>query len=90
MAGPHDAPTAAQLLAAVREFLEREVVAGATGRLKFHGLVAANLLGMVERELDLGARHAADHTGRLAELGFGTDGQLASAIRDGSLDDRYA
>jgi len=89
MAAPHDAPTAAELITAVREFLERDVIAGASGRLKFHGLVAANLLGMVERELELGSRHAAEHEDRLAELGFTSDAELAAALRDGTLDDRY-
>jgi hypothetical protein len=90
MAEPHDAPTAAELIAAVRGFLERDVIAGASGRVKFHGLVAANVLGMVERELELGPRHAAEHAARLAELGFAGDVELAAALRDGTLDDRYA
>jgi hypothetical protein len=90
MPGPHDAPTATELIAAVREFLERDVIPAASGRVRFHGLVAANLLGMVERELDLGPRHAAEHAGRLAELGFASDAELAAALRDGILDDRYA
>lgn len=90
MAGPHDAPTAVELIAAVREFLERDVIASASGRVRFHGLVAANVLGMVERELELGTRHAAEHAGRLAELGFTSDAELAAALRDGTLDDRYA
>jgi hypothetical protein len=89
MAGPHDAPTAAELITAVREFLERDVIPAATGRVRFHGLVAANVLGMVERELELGDRHAAEHAGRLTELGFQSDAELAAALRDGTLDDRY-
>lgn len=89
MAAPHDAPTAAELVAAVREFLERDVLPEATGRVRFHGLVAVNVLGMVERELDLGPRQAAEHAGRLAALGFTGDRELAAAIREGLLDDRY-
>ncbi|HEX5503927.1 MAG TPA: DUF6285 domain-containing protein [Thermomicrobiales bacterium] len=47
-----DRPTATELLGAVREFLQREV-APALGdqRLRFRALIAANVLGVVEREL---------------------------------------
>jgi hypothetical protein len=47
-----DRPTAAELLAAVRQFLEGEVVpALADARLRYQALVAANVLAIVEREL---------------------------------------
>jgi hypothetical protein len=48
----HDRPTAAELVQAVREFLERDVMTATTGRVQFHTRVAINALGMVERELD--------------------------------------
>ena len=48
-AGPTDA---AELVAAVREFLERDVMAATEGRVQFHTRVAVNVLSMVERELD--------------------------------------
>jgi hypothetical protein len=48
------------------------------------------VLGTVEREPELDPRHAAEHADRLAELGFGSDAELAAALRDGTLDDRYA
>ncbi|MDX6738746.1 DUF6285 domain-containing protein [Actinocorallia sp. A-T 12471] len=87
---PHDVPTAAQLVESVREFLERDVLPSSSGRLRFHTLVAANVLGMVERELAEGARHEAEHRERLARLGYPDDAALAAAIRAGDLDDRYA
>ncbi|GAB2811711.1 DUF6285 domain-containing protein [Actinocorallia aurea] len=90
MPQPHDVPTAAQLVESVREFLERDVMPSASGRLRFHALVAANVLGMVERELAEGSRHEAEHRDRLARLGCADDAALARAIRDGDLDDRYA
>ncbi|SEF61322.1 hypothetical protein SAMN04489712_101591 [Thermomonospora echinospora] len=90
MAPPHDAPSAGELVAAVREFLEREVLAGLEGRARFHGLVAVNVLGMVERELEHGPAQRAAHRERLAALGFDDDAALAAAIRSGALDDRYA
>ncbi len=46
-----DRPTALELLAAVRGFLEREIVPSLEGRRRFHTLVAANVLAIVEREL---------------------------------------
>jgi len=46
-----DRPSALELLAAVRAFLEDDVVPALEGRRRFHALVAANVLGIVEREL---------------------------------------
>lgn len=89
MAAPHDAPSAGDLVAAVREFLQADVLPGASGRLKFHTLVAVSVLGMVERELELGPGQAAEHTARLAALGFADDAALAAAIRSGALDEAH-
>jgi hypothetical protein len=88
---PHDAPSAAQLVEAVREFLEADVMTSTTGRVQFHARVAVNVLRMVERELALGPGQEAAHAEGLAGLGFASDAALAAAIRDGSLDgDRLA
>lgn len=84
----HDTPTAEQLVESVREWLERDVLAGTTGRLQFHTRVAVNVLAMVERELRMGAEQAAAHAARLAQLGCADDAELAARIREGSLDDR--
>jgi hypothetical protein len=46
-----DRPTGVELLTAVREFLEMEIVPTLEGRRRFHGLVAANVLAIVAREL---------------------------------------
>lgn len=85
---PHDMPSAQQLVESVREWLEREVLTGTTGRLQFHTRVAVNVLAMVERELELGHQQAAEHTARLAQLGCADDRELARRIREGDLDDR--
>ena len=90
MTQPHDAPTAAQLVEAVREFLEGDVMDATDGRVRFHARVAARVLATVERELELGPAMAEAHTARLAALGFADDAELAAAIRSGDLDDRYA
>lgn len=84
----HDTPSAEQLVESVREWLQRDVLAGTTGRLQFHTRVAVNVLAMVERELRLGAGQAAAHVVRLAQLGCTDDAELATRIREGALDDR--
>jgi hypothetical protein len=86
---PHDRPTAAELVEAVRELLEGEVMGALEGRLRFQVRIAVNALGMVGRELDLGAEQAAAHADRLAALGLADDRALAAAIRAGDLDDRW-
>lgn len=88
MTSLHDVPSAEELVDAVREFLESDVVACTDGRTRFHARVAANVLAMVGRELELGAAHAADHGERLAALGVTDDAELAAAIRAGTLDHR--
>ena len=88
MPAPHDMPSAAQLVEAVREWLERDVMAATEGRLQFNTRVAVNVLAMVERELQLGAGLEAEHQTRLEQLGCADDAELAGGIRDGRFDDR--
>jgi hypothetical protein len=48
----HDRPTSSELVAAARLFLETELLPSLTDqRLRFQALVAAHVLGVVEREL---------------------------------------
>ena len=61
----HDAPDAAGLVEAVREFLERDVMAATEGRVQFHARVAARVLAIVERELRFGGALEAAHGARL-------------------------
>jgi hypothetical protein len=85
----HYRPTAAELVAAVAEFLETEVRAATgsdrrladVGAVNFHARVAANALRIVEREL---SQHGAEP----GLLGFDDEQALARAIRDGDFDDR--
>jgi hypothetical protein len=86
---PHDRPTAAELLDAVREFLDGDVREATSGLVRFHARVAANVVAMVSREVELGPAQAETHAARLASLGFESDDGLAAAIRSGELDDRY-
>ncbi|MDG4664484.1 DUF6285 domain-containing protein [Mycobacterium sp. 236(2023)] len=85
MSGLTSRPTAAELIAAVADFLDSDVRA-AGGQVGFHARVAANVLRIVEREL-------LDDSGEsvrtaLEGLGFADEKSLAHAIRDGHLDDR--
>ncbi len=85
---PHDVPSAVELLDAVREFLESDVLAATEGRVRFHVRVASNVVAMVARELVLGPEHAVAHEARLEALGVHSDAELAAAIRSGALDAR--
>ncbi|HVT75534.1 MAG TPA: DUF6285 domain-containing protein [Acidimicrobiales bacterium] len=85
---PHDVPTAGELVEAVREYLERDVMTNTQGRVQFHARVAVNVLKMVERALALGAQQADAHAARLATLGVGSEAELCTAIAEGTLDDR--
>jgi Domain of unknown function (DUF6285) len=87
---PHDMPTSRELVESVREWMERDVLTGTTGRLQFHARVAINVLAMVERELEAGAEQASAHQARLDQLGCADDAELATLIRSGELDDRAA
>jgi hypothetical protein len=89
MTEPHDRPTAAELLDAVQEYLDRDVAEATTGRVRFHARVASNVVATVAREIELGPAQAVAHRERLAALGFADDAALAAAIRSGGLDDRY-
>jgi hypothetical protein len=82
----HGRPTAAELVAAVAEFLETDVRESTAGQVNFHARVAANVLRIVERELLVDS--ADDVTGALADVGFDDEALLAAAIRAGALDSR--
>lgn len=87
MSAPHDPPTAAQLAEAVREWLENQVMPNVSGAMQFHARVAANVLAMVEREIELGPEQAQRHAVGLGGLGCADDTELARRIRAGEFDD---
>ena len=84
MTGAHGRPTAAELVAAVAEFLENDVRNATTGQVNFHSRVAANALRMVERELHDPA--GSDVRDALENLGYPDEAALAAAIRSGELE----
>ena len=86
---PFGRPTAAELVEAVREYLEANVMERSDGGARFEARVARNVLGIVERELVYGRDVAAAHAYRLRDLGISDDAALAAAIRAGDFDDGW-
>ena len=92
-----DRPTAAELLAAIADFLREEATPAldkAEPRLAFQMRVAANSLAILEREARLGPAADARETARLVKL-LGHDGtladlnrELARQLREGRRDER--
>ena len=85
MTSAHGRPTAAELVAAVAEFLETDVRESTSGQVSFHSRVAANALRMVERELLADAADD-DVADALRRVGYEDEAALAAAIRAGELD----
>jgi hypothetical protein len=83
---PFGRPTAAELVEAVREYLEANVMERSEGGARFEARVARNALAVAERELLLGREISAAHAYRLRDLGITDDAALAAAIRAGDFD----
>jgi Domain of unknown function (DUF6285) len=92
---PPSRPTAAELLDAVREFLERDVLPALAADVRFQCRVAVNVLASVRRELELGPEFESRERDRLAALLGDTDARtsldalnrrLAWEIREGAGD----
>ena len=88
MNAPHDRPSSAELVEAVREWIRRSHVERELEPNTFHARVAVNMLAIVERELALGPAQEQAHRERLDRLGVTDDTALAAAIRSGVMDDR--
>jgi hypothetical protein len=86
MTSGHGRPTAAELVAAVAEFLETDVRESTAGQVNFHARVAANALRTVERELLADAEVDDRVAHALAAVGCDDEPQLAAGIRAGKLD----
>ena len=77
----YDRPEIRELVAVVKEFLERQAMPALEGRVAFHARVAANALGIVERELELAAT-ANDTEGERLRALLGSDGGLDDLNRE--------
>ena len=73
-------PTAAELITALREFLERDVAPQVSDATRFHLRVAGNVLGLLEREM--AERPAAD--------AHEIEGLRALLAREGALEELNA
>lgn len=76
-----DQPSIAELVEAVREFLETRAMPELKGHTAFHARVAANALGIVARQLQMGEKANAEETARLVAL-LGRDGTLEELNRE--------
>lgn len=88
--GLHDNPPAKELLEAVREFLQEELrpFVEQNPTIKTHVGIALTILGIVERELAMGAKQELELAQDLATLGVNSEAELAQAIRSGALDSK--
>jgi len=89
----HDAPSAKELIEAVKAFIDKTAAPQLTGHAAFHARVASNALATVLRELEIRPAAEAEEKARLETL-LGTTGdsanalnaQLCEAIRTGKMD----
>ncbi len=87
-----DQPTAAELVEAVRDFIQNVAMPQLQARDAFHARVAANALGIVHRELEIAPQDNSEELQRIREL-LDTDGsledlnrELCTRIRKGEID----
>jgi Domain of unknown function (DUF6285) len=88
----HDAPSARELIEAVKAFIDRTAAPQLTGHAAFHARVASNALATVLREFDIRPAAESAEIARLESLlgtrgGTATDlnAQLCEAIRSGAM-----
>ncbi len=88
---PVSIPPAADLLGAVRDYLDAEVLPGLHDDKWFNVKIAINVLALIERELRLGAQADSEDRTRLESLtrAHGSldelTARLALAIREGAI-----
>jgi hypothetical protein len=87
-----DQPSMLELVKAVQNFIETKAMPELKGHTAFHARVAANALGIVARELELGPKAADTEKTQLTAL-LGHDGaledlnrELCQKIRTGKID----
>jgi len=87
-----DQPSSAEIITAVREFIDKHAIPQLSGRTAFHARVASNALAIVLRELELGPAAAEREAASLSRL-LGQTGtldelnrELCKRIRAGAID----
>lgn len=87
-----DQPSVLELVKAVQSFIETKAMPELKGHTAFHARVAANALGIVARELELGPKAGEREKAQLVRL-LGHDGsledlnrELCERIRGGKID----
>jgi hypothetical protein len=87
-----DQPSMLELVKAVQSFIETRAMPELKGHTAFHARVAANALGIVARELELGPKAMDAEKSQLVTL-LGHDGtlddmnrELCKQIREGKID----
>ena len=92
----HNDPSLAELIAAVKGFLDGDAMAELSGHNRFNARVASNVLATALREIEQRPRAEAEETARLQELlGLGQDAgdltalnkTLIAKIRSSTLDE---
>jgi hypothetical protein len=77
-----DRPTAAEVLTTLKDYLDGEVLPNVSGTLRYHTLVAANLVTMLQRELAQYPAAAAREQAALADLLGRPDAELGELNDD--------
>ncbi|HWA31537.1 MAG TPA: DUF6285 domain-containing protein [Rhizomicrobium sp.] len=87
-----DQPSTLELVKAVQSFIETKAMPELKGHTAFHARIAANALGIVARELELGPRATEMENAQLSVL-LNQDGsleelnrELCKRIREGKID----
>ena len=89
MAAPHDVPTAAQLVEAVREWIERDLMSERRTRARSSTPVSRRTCWRWSSASSSSVRRRLPRTPRrLEQLGVADDAELAAAIRARRFDDR--
>jgi hypothetical protein len=87
---PFGRPTAAELVEAVREYVEGTLMGQSEGGARFEARIARNALQTVERQFSLGPAIELAHADRLRRLGFADDAALAAELRNGDFGDGWS
>lgn len=90
----HDAPSQAEMIAAVKSFIDDTARPALSGHAAFHALIASNVLATVLREIEQRPKAESEELARLtALLGAGENetlttlnGKLCELLRNGDMD----